>query len=195
MPVFLHQNVIRSNEISSSGNIMTFHTTALRSTLPPAEDNLTLSLRARGNDTRHIKNSFKTNKLGQLPKIELKQVFKDIFESSVVGGKERHEKIRTALGKDPEISESLIHENARVGALFASKAFVQLAVNPIVGIATEKLGYQIPFLLGTTILFLSSLSKLILMTTFIYNGMTQIENFKIIIISLQSWKSHFSLPF
>ena len=87
---------------------------------------------------------------------------KDIFESSVVGGKERHEKVRQALGKDPDISESLIHENARVGALFASKAFVQLIVNHIVGIATQKIGYQIPFLAGTCILLISSISKLCL---------------------------------
>ena len=76
-----------------------------------------------------------------------------------MGGKERHEKMRNVLGKDPEISESLIHENTRVGALFASKAFVQLVINPVVGVATEKIGYQVPFLSGTVILFLSSFSK------------------------------------
>ena len=114
----------------------------------------------------HLRISLSSNKSALLPRMEIKQVVKDIFESSIVGGKARHEKMKNFLGKDPAISESLIHENTRVGSLFASKAFVQLIVNPIVGIATEEVGYQIPFLFGTVILFLSSLGR--------YNFWTQL---------------------
>ena len=53
----------------------------------------------------------------------------------------------------------MIQENGRVGALFASKAFVQLIVNPLVGKATNNWGYEIPFMFGTCILLVSALSK------------------------------------
>ena len=53
----------------------------------------------------------------------------------------------------------MIQENGRVGALFASKAFVQLIVNPLVGKATNNWGYEIPFMIGTCILLVSALSK------------------------------------
>ena len=57
-----------------------------------------------------------------------------------------------------EKSEGLmVSENSRIGALFASKAFVQLIFNPLVGKATITFGYDIPFLIGTSILLLSSL--------------------------------------
>ena len=55
--------------------------------------------------------------------------------------------------------EDMIKENGRVGTLFASKAFVQLVANPLVGYATTKRGYHLPFICGTSILLLSSLSK------------------------------------
>ena len=54
---------------------------------------------------------------------------------------------------------TMIQENGRVGALFASKAFVQLIVNPMVGKATNNWGYEIPFMIGTCILLVSALSK------------------------------------
>ena len=54
---------------------------------------------------------------------------------------------------------NLLHENGRVGGLFASKAFVQLFVNPLVGKATQHFGYEIPFMLGSGLLFVSSLGK------------------------------------
>ena len=57
-----------------------------------------------------------------------------------------------------EKSEGLmVSENSRIGALFASKAFVQLIFNPLVGKATIIFGYDIPFLIGTSILLVSSL--------------------------------------
>ena len=54
------------------------------------------------------------------------------------------------------IPETLIHENGRVGGLFASKAFVQLLVNPVVGTVTERRGYAWPLVFGTATLFLSA---------------------------------------
>ena len=54
----------------------------------------------------------------------------------------------------------MVSENGRVGALFASKAFVQLFVNPLVGKATSKYGYELPFVIGTGFLFLSSFGKI-----------------------------------
>ena len=144
MPVFLHQNVL-NQEVATQEISHLSHTDI---STPAYED------------SRHVTLSNPTNnETGRLPNLKIKQVVKDIFESSIVGGKQRHEKMRNVLGKDPEISESLIHENTRVGALFASKAFVQLVINPIVGVATEKIGYQVPFLSGTVILLLSSFSK------------------------------------
>ena len=155
MPVFLHQNVLEQN-MKSHKHVSRKH---LKPTAKPAFTNF--KNYSSQNDATY-KDSKTANETGPLRKMKIDQVVKDIFESSVVGGKERHEKVRQALGKDPDISESLIHENARVGALFASKAFVQLIVNPIVGIATQKIGYQIPFLAGTCILLISSISKLCL---------------------------------
>ncbi|XP_073507028.1 chromaffin granule amine transporter-like isoform X2 [Phyllobates terribilis] len=48
-------------------------------------------------------------------------------------------------------------ENVQVGLLFASKAIVQLLVNPIVGYITSRVGYDIPMFCGFIILFLSTL--------------------------------------
>ncbi|XP_064256517.1 chromaffin granule amine transporter [Passer domesticus] len=51
----------------------------------------------------------------------------------------------------------LAQENTRVGLLFASKALVQLLVNPWVGVLTNRIGYHIPMFLGFTIMFLSTI--------------------------------------
>ncbi|XP_044138704.1 chromaffin granule amine transporter-like isoform X1 [Bufo gargarizans] len=51
----------------------------------------------------------------------------------------------------------LQQENVQVGLLFASKAIVQLLVNPIVGLITNRIGFDIPLFLGFIILFLSTL--------------------------------------
>ncbi|KYO34180.1 chromaffin granule amine transporter [Alligator mississippiensis] len=52
--------------------------------------------------------------------------------------------------------EFLMDENIRVGLLFASKALVQLTVNPFVGLLTNRLGYHIPMFIGFIIMFLST---------------------------------------
>ncbi|NXP27696.1 VMAT1 protein, partial [Scytalopus superciliaris] len=56
----------------------------------------------------------------------------------------------------PEGHEFLTKENVRVGLLFASKALVQLLVNPSVGLLTNRIGYHIPMFVGFTIMFLST---------------------------------------
>nr|XP_025861953.1 chromaffin granule amine transporter isoform X3 [Vulpes vulpes] len=53
-------------------------------------------------------------------------------------------------------TEFLEEENVRVGVLFASKALMQLLVNPFVGPLTNRIGYHIPMFAGFVILFLST---------------------------------------
>uniref|UniRef100_A0A8C0AQK7 Solute carrier family 18 member A1 n=1 Tax=Buteo japonicus TaxID=224669 RepID=A0A8C0AQK7_9AVES len=55
-----------------------------------------------------------------------------------------------------EGEEFLAKENVRVGLLFASKALIQLVVNPAVGLLTNRIGYHIPMFIGFTIMFLST---------------------------------------
>ncbi|XP_010374664.1 chromaffin granule amine transporter isoform X2 [Rhinopithecus roxellana] len=53
-------------------------------------------------------------------------------------------------------TEFLEEENTRVGVLFASKAVMQLLVNPFVGPLTNRIGYHIPMFAGFIIMFLST---------------------------------------
>uniref|UniRef100_A0A8C3TIG2 Solute carrier family 18 member A1 n=1 Tax=Chelydra serpentina TaxID=8475 RepID=A0A8C3TIG2_CHESE len=52
--------------------------------------------------------------------------------------------------------EFLMEENVRVGLLFASKALMQLTINPFVGPLTNRIGYHIPMFAGFIIMFLST---------------------------------------
>ncbi|XP_074918873.1 chromaffin granule amine transporter isoform X5 [Chelonoidis abingdonii] len=52
----------------------------------------------------------------------------------------------------------LMEENVRVGLLFASKALMQLVINPFVGPLTNRIGYHIPMFAGFIIMFLSTVS-------------------------------------
>uniref|UniRef100_A0A8C8BYI8 Major facilitator superfamily (MFS) profile domain-containing protein n=1 Tax=Oncorhynchus tshawytscha TaxID=74940 RepID=A0A8C8BYI8_ONCTS len=56
-----------------------------------------------------------------------------------------------------EDSAFLDKENVRVGLLFASKALVQLLVNPFVGPLTNRVGYHIPMFAGFIIMFVSTI--------------------------------------
>ncbi|XP_016429595.1 chromaffin granule amine transporter-like [Sinocyclocheilus rhinocerous] len=56
-----------------------------------------------------------------------------------------------------EDSEFLEEENVRVGLLFASKALVQLMVNPFMGPLTNRIGYHIPMFAGFVIMFVSTI--------------------------------------
>ncbi|NXS34439.1 VMAT1 protein, partial [Pomatostomus ruficeps] len=60
-------------------------------------------------------------------------------------------------GRCLEGGEFLAQENTRVGLLFASKALVQLLLNPWVGVLTNRIGYHIPMFLGFAIMFLSTI--------------------------------------
>ncbi|XP_030672301.1 chromaffin granule amine transporter isoform X2 [Nomascus leucogenys] len=53
-------------------------------------------------------------------------------------------------------TEFLEEENTWVGVLFASKAVMQLLVNPFVGPLTNRIGYHIPMFAGFVIMFLST---------------------------------------
>ncbi|CAF0915491.1 unnamed protein product [Didymodactylos carnosus] len=52
----------------------------------------------------------------------------------------------------------LVKENSRVGIMFASKAFVQLIINPFIGPLTNRVGYSIPMFSGFVIMFLSTIT-------------------------------------
>ncbi|KAM9622694.1 chromaffin granule amine transporter isoform 1-T1 [Trichechus inunguis] len=54
-------------------------------------------------------------------------------------------------------TEFLKEENIRVGFLFASKALMQLLVNPFVGRLTNRIGYHIPMFAGFVIMFFSTI--------------------------------------
>ncbi|XP_034548382.1 chromaffin granule amine transporter [Notolabrus celidotus] len=54
-------------------------------------------------------------------------------------------------------SRFLEEENVRVGLLFASKALIQLLVNPFVGPLTNRVGYHIPMFAGFIIMFASTI--------------------------------------
>ncbi|XP_040270792.1 chromaffin granule amine transporter-like [Bufo bufo] len=51
----------------------------------------------------------------------------------------------------------LHHENIQVGLLISTKAIVQLIVNPIVGLITNRVGFDKPLFAGFIILFFSTL--------------------------------------
>ena len=57
------------------------------------------------------------------------------------------------------IPEDIIEENRKVGALFASKALVQVVFNCFVGTITNSYGYTLPFCSGVAILLISSIGK------------------------------------
>lgn len=55
--------------------------------------------------------------------------------------------------------ETLETDNGPLGALLASKAFVQLAFTPLIGYLTEIVGCHIPLLLGSCNMFLAAIRK------------------------------------
>uniref|UniRef100_A0A8C4R9F3 Major facilitator superfamily (MFS) profile domain-containing protein n=1 Tax=Eptatretus burgeri TaxID=7764 RepID=A0A8C4R9F3_EPTBU len=56
-----------------------------------------------------------------------------------------------------EGNKFLLNENFKVGLLFASKPFVQLLVNPIIGFLTNRIGNGIPLFVGFIVMFVSTL--------------------------------------
>ncbi|KAM9701066.1 chromaffin granule amine transporter [Dama dama] len=55
-----------------------------------------------------------------------------------------------------QATEFLKEENIWIGVLFASKALMQLLVNPFTGPLTKKIGYHIPMFAGFVIMFIST---------------------------------------
>lgn len=55
--------------------------------------------------------------------------------------------------------EDLEKDNGPLGALLASKAFVQLICTPFVGYATAIFGYHRPLLFGSVNMFFATLRK------------------------------------
>ncbi|XP_027820183.2 chromaffin granule amine transporter isoform X2 [Ovis aries] len=55
-----------------------------------------------------------------------------------------------------QATEFLKEENIWVGVLFASKALMQLLVNPFMGPLTNRIGYHIPMFAGFVIMFIST---------------------------------------
>ena len=155
MPVFLHQNVIIKGVTLNETLLVTHsHGTPAAKVIqnhPFFHHRLNTHTAGLAKAASNATENTKENAY-HLQHHSLHEVVKNIFESSVAGGEERH---RHHLNEQP-----LPHENARIGALFSSKAFVQLAMNPVVGMMTEKIGYRIPFIFGTAVLFISAFSKL-----------------------------------
>ncbi|TNN12287.1 Synaptic vesicular amine transporter [Schistosoma japonicum] len=52
--------------------------------------------------------------------------------------------------------EELGNEHIQVGLMFASKAIVQMIVNPLIGPLTNKIGYSVPMFTGFVIMFTST---------------------------------------
>ncbi|XP_062330979.1 probable vesicular acetylcholine transporter-B [Osmerus eperlanus] len=48
------------------------------------------------------------------------------------------------------------HLDVQIGVLFASKAILQLLVNPLSGTFIDRVGYDIPLLIGLTVMFIST---------------------------------------
>ncbi|KAB0373530.1 hypothetical protein FD755_015189 [Muntiacus reevesi] len=55
-----------------------------------------------------------------------------------------------------QATEFLKEENIWIGVLFASKALMQLLVNPFMGPLTNRIGYHIPMFAGFVIMFIST---------------------------------------
>ncbi|KAG8429143.1 hypothetical protein GDO86_018198 [Hymenochirus boettgeri] len=56
-------------------------------------------------------------------------------------------------------SRFLPYENVQAGLLIASKSIVQLLLNPLVSLSTNRIGYDLPMCFGFIIILLSILSE------------------------------------
>ncbi|OCT90117.1 chromaffin granule amine transporter [Xenopus laevis] len=69
-----------------------------------------------------------------------------------------HDEATNSSNRTCEKKDIALHsENVKVGLLFASKAIVQLLMNPLVGLITNRFGFDAPLFAGFVILFLSTL--------------------------------------
>lgn len=68
-------------------------------------------------------------------------------------------KNQSIAGQPPVTTMRSMHhagQESATGFLFASKAIVQLAVNPFSGALIDKIGYELPMMIGLVIMFLST---------------------------------------
>uniref|UniRef100_A0A8D9BS38 Probable vesicular acetylcholine transporter-A n=1 Tax=Cacopsylla melanoneura TaxID=428564 RepID=A0A8D9BS38_9HEMI len=56
-------------------------------------------------------------------------------------------------------SEVLGNENGKIGILLASKALIQIIINPLIGVLTQYLGYNVILFLGSVNLLIATLRK------------------------------------
>ncbi|KAK2840654.1 hypothetical protein Q7C36_012233 [Tachysurus vachellii] len=77
----------------------------------------------------------------------------NLSDSTVTPGSDTN----ASMSDCKEDRKFLKDENVRVGLLFASKAIVQLLVNPFVGPLTNRIGYHIPMFAGFVIMFVSTI--------------------------------------
>lgn len=75
-------------------------------------------------------------------------------ENSTTSDNFHFDVVQDKLWNDNRLNE----ENGAVGILLATKALVQLLSTPLVRTLSNSLGYRIPTVIGTFILFLASLS-------------------------------------
>lgn len=66
--------------------------------------------------------------------------------------------------------ETLEEDNGPLGALLASKAFVQLAFTPVVGYLTQILDCSIPLLIGSCNMLVAALRKILIFFLFGFEG-------------------------
>ena len=69
---------------------------------------------------------------------------------------ENNQQAQLQSNADKEAEEEA--EDIRVGFLFASKAMVQLLVNPFSGAFIDRVGYDIPMCFGLTVIFFSTIA-------------------------------------
>lgn len=72
-----------------------------------------------------------------------------VYNMSVNGTRKSH--LFPLVEFDPDLNQ-----DASIGFLFASKAIVQLMVNPLSGTLIDSIGYDIPMLVGLSIIFVST---------------------------------------
>ncbi|XP_054653072.1 synaptic vesicular amine transporter-like isoform X2 [Dunckerocampus dactyliophorus] len=84
--------------------------------------------------------------------------------SNVTAGSTDAPTFTTAAAEPPDNSSDcpnstgkVATENVKVGLLFASKATVQLIINPFIGPLTNRIGYQLPIFIGFCIMFSSTI--------------------------------------
>ncbi|XP_032814984.2 vesicular acetylcholine transporter [Petromyzon marinus] len=64
--------------------------------------------------------------------------------------------LATTVAATARVADDDADEDIRIGILFASKAIVQLLVNPLTGTFIDRVGYDLPLLIGLSIIFLST---------------------------------------